>query len=80
MDLEARPFKSPRPFCASISVPDEIKLVVNPHGGQQDYRALFHEAGHAQQNADYQLLERAIVALLAEQKQVGEQNDPDQKD
>jgi hypothetical protein len=23
-------------------------LVINPHGGQDDYRALFHEAGHAQ--------------------------------
>ncbi|MDE3089839.1 MAG: hypothetical protein KGJ80_10715 [Chloroflexota bacterium] len=48
LDIEPRPLKSPRPFCASIRVPQEIKLVINPRGGQSDYRALFHEAGHAQ--------------------------------
>jgi len=48
LDTEPRPRKSPRAFCAPIRVPDEVMLVINPHGGQEDYRALFHEAGHAQ--------------------------------
>ena len=48
LDSEPRPRKSPRAFCAAIRVPDEVMLVINPHGGQDDYRALFHEAGHAQ--------------------------------
>ena len=48
MDTEARPHKSPRAFCCAIRVPDQVVLVISPHGGQDDYRALFHEAGHAQ--------------------------------
>jgi hypothetical protein len=48
LDTEPRPHKSPRAFCAPIRIPDEVMLVINPHGGQEDYRALFHEAGHAQ--------------------------------
>ncbi len=51
IDSEARPRKSPRPFCAAIVIPDEIKLVVCPTGGQADYQAFFHEAGHAQHYA-----------------------------
>jgi hypothetical protein len=48
LDTEARPRKSPRAFCAPVDVPKEIYLVISPHGGPDDYRALFHEAGHAQ--------------------------------
>ena len=48
LDTEPRPLKSPRAFCAPIRVPDEVKLVIKPIGGQNDYQALFHEAGHAQ--------------------------------
>jgi hypothetical protein len=48
LDTEPRPLKSPRAFCAPIRVPDEVKLVIKPIGGQDDFRALFHEAGHAQ--------------------------------
>ncbi len=48
LDTEPRPRKSPRAFCAPIRSPDEVMLVISPHGGQDDYRALFHEAGHAQ--------------------------------
>ncbi|HXF50318.1 MAG TPA: hypothetical protein VNM43_01400 [Dehalococcoidia bacterium] len=47
-DTEPRPRKSPRAFCSAIRVPDEVILVINPHGGHDDYRALFHEAGHAE--------------------------------
>jgi len=48
LDVEARPQKSPRAFCAAILIPGEVKLVINPHGGQDDYAALFHEAGHTE--------------------------------
>ncbi len=48
LDVEPRPQKSPRAFCAPIVIPDEVMLVINPHGGQDDYAALFHEAGHTE--------------------------------
>jgi hypothetical protein len=48
LDTEARPKKSPRAFCSAVRVPGEVYLVISPHGGPDDYRALFHEAGHAQ--------------------------------
>ncbi len=48
VDAEERPRKSPRAFCAPVEIPGEIYLVISPHGGHDDYRALFHEAGHAQ--------------------------------
>jgi len=47
VDDEERPKKSPRAFCSPIKVPEEIKLVVMPSGGHDDYAALLHEAGHA---------------------------------
>ena len=48
VDAEDRPRKSPRAFCSPVQIPEEIYLVISPHGGHDDYRALFHEAGHAQ--------------------------------
>jgi hypothetical protein len=48
LDTEVRPLKSPRAFCSPVRVPEEIYLVVLPHGGQDDYGALFHEAGHTE--------------------------------
>ncbi len=48
LDTEERPRKSPRAFCAPVSIPGEIYLVISPHGGHDDYLAFFHEAGHAQ--------------------------------
>jgi len=48
VDVEERPTKSPRAFCSGIRVPDEVKLVVMPQGGHDDYASLFHEAGHAE--------------------------------
>jgi hypothetical protein len=48
LDLESRPLKSPRAFCAPIEVPDRVMLVIQPIGGLDDWRALFHEAGHAE--------------------------------
>jgi hypothetical protein len=48
LDLEARPGKSPRAFCAPVEIPDRVMLVIQPIGGPDDWNALFHEAGHAQ--------------------------------
>jgi hypothetical protein len=48
LDVEERPLKSPRAFCAPVRVPHDVRLVIRPHGGHVDYGALFHEAGHLQ--------------------------------
>jgi hypothetical protein len=48
LDLEQRPSKSPRPFCAPIEVPERVMLVLQPIGGKDDWAALFHEAGHTE--------------------------------
>ncbi len=48
LDLDPRPHKSPRAFCAPIEVPGRVMLVIQPIGGLDDWRALFHEAGHAE--------------------------------
>jgi hypothetical protein len=47
LDLEPRPLKTPRAFCATVRVPDEVYLVTKPSGGVDDYSAFFHELGHA---------------------------------
>ncbi|MFY9610224.1 MAG: hypothetical protein WAU45_16625 [Blastocatellia bacterium] len=51
IDGEPRPRKACRAFCMPISVPDDIRLVIRPVGGQSDYQSLFHEIGHAQHYA-----------------------------
>jgi hypothetical protein len=51
LDLEERPNKTPRAFCAPIEVPDKVMLVIQPIGGPDDWRALFHEAGHTEHYA-----------------------------
>jgi hypothetical protein len=51
LDLEQRPNKSPRAFCAPIEVPDRVVLVIQPIGGADDWRALFHEGGHTEHYA-----------------------------
>ena len=51
LDLDARPSKSPRAFCAPIDVPQKVMLVIQPIGGKDDWEALFHEAGHTEHYA-----------------------------
>jgi hypothetical protein len=51
LDLEARPSKTPRAFCAPIEIPDKVMLVIQPIGGKDDWEALFHEAGHTEHYA-----------------------------
>jgi hypothetical protein len=64
LDVEQRPLKSPRAFCAPIEVPGRIMLVIQPIGGVDDWRALFHEAGHtehfAHTSADLAMEERRL--------------------
>lgn len=52
LDLESRPLKSPRAFCAPIEVPGKVMLVIQPIGGKDDWEALFHEAGHTEHYAN----------------------------
>lgn len=51
LDLESRPRKTPRAFCIGVRVPEDVRLVISPQGGVQDYQALFHEAGHLEFSA-----------------------------
>ena len=46
-DLEPRPGKRSRAFCAPVRIPREVYLVLLPYGGATDYRTLLHELGHA---------------------------------
>jgi hypothetical protein len=52
LDVDVRPNKSPRAFCAAIEVPDRVMLVIQPIGGKDDWEALFHEAGHTEHFAN----------------------------
>jgi hypothetical protein len=52
LDTESRPTKSPRAFCATPRVPDEVYLVISPVGGRDDYAALYHEGGHVEHYAN----------------------------
>jgi hypothetical protein len=51
LDVEQREHKMPRAFCAPIEVPQRVVLVIQPIGGVDDWRALFHEAGHTEHYA-----------------------------
>jgi hypothetical protein len=66
LDLDVRPSKSPRAFCSPIEVPDRVMLVIQPTGGADDYRALFHEAGHAEHFA------HTSRELAMEEKRLGD--------
>ncbi len=48
LDVEERPLKSPRAFCAPVRVPQDVRLVIKPRGGHDDYAAILHEAGHSE--------------------------------
>jgi hypothetical protein len=52
LDIEPRPGKDPRAFCSPIEVPGKVMLVIQPIGGHDDWRALFHEAGHTEHYAN----------------------------
>jgi hypothetical protein len=66
LDLESRPGKSPRAFCAPIEIPGRVMLVIQPIGGRDDWAALFHEAGHTEHYA------HTSAALPMEAKRLGD--------
>jgi hypothetical protein len=66
LDVEQRPKKSPRAFCAPIEVPERVVLVIQPMGGADDWRALFHEAGHTEHYAN------TSPDLVMEDKRLGD--------
>jgi hypothetical protein len=46
-DTADREGKRSRAFCSPVRVPDEVYLVLRPHGGQTDWMTFLHELGHA---------------------------------
>jgi len=66
LDIEQRPKKSPRAFCAPIEIPDKVMLVIQPIGGADDWRAFFHEAGHTEHYAN------TSPGLTMEEKRLGD--------
>jgi hypothetical protein len=46
-DTEDRPGKRSRAFCAATRIPEEVYLVLRPHGGQSDWSTFLHELGHS---------------------------------
>jgi hypothetical protein len=66
LDLDERPTKDPRAFCAPIEVPGRVVLVMKPQGGPDDWRALFHEAGHTEHFA------HTDASLSPEQRRLGD--------
>ena len=66
LDLEQRPNKTPRAFCAPIEVPGRVMLVIQPTGGKDDWEALFHEAGHTEHYA------HASASLGMEARRLGD--------
>jgi hypothetical protein len=47
LDTGEREGKRARAFCSPVRVPDEVYLVLRPHGGQTDWMTFLHELGHA---------------------------------
>ena len=47
LDTGDRPGKRSRAFCSPVRVPEEVYLVLRPHGGQTDWNTFLHELGHA---------------------------------
>jgi hypothetical protein len=66
LDLEERPSKDPRAFCSPIEVPGRVVLVMQPQGGPNDWRALFHEAGHTEHFA------HTDASLAPEERRLGD--------
>jgi len=66
LDLDERPNKDPRAFCAPIEVPGRVVLVMKPQGGPDDWRALFHEAGHTEHFA------HTDASLSPEERRLGD--------
>ncbi|HKU56581.1 MAG TPA: hypothetical protein VJP41_06130 [Gaiellaceae bacterium] len=66
LDLEERATKDPRAFCSPIEVPGRVVLVMKPQGGPNDWRALFHEAGHTEHFA------HTDASLAPEERRLGD--------
>ena len=46
LDIAEREGKRSRAFCAPVRIPNEVYLVLRPHGGQADWSTFLHELGH----------------------------------
>ena len=63
IDDKPLPSKNPRAVCFPVQVPGDVRLSLKPIGGVADYRALFHEAGHAEHYANTTTPEFAFQQL-----------------
>ena len=66
LDLDDRPSKDPRAFCAPIEVPGRVVLVMKPQGGPDDWQVFFHEAGHTEHFA------HTDASLSPEERRLGD--------
>jgi hypothetical protein len=66
LDLTDRPNKTPRAFCVGIEIPQRVILVIKPQGGPDDWRSLFHEAGHTEHFA------HTSESLSVEERRLGD--------
>jgi hypothetical protein len=66
LDLEDRPNKTDRAFCVGIEIPERVILVIKPQGGPDDWRSLFHEAGHTEHFA------HTSPSLTVEERRLGD--------
>jgi hypothetical protein len=66
IDVEERPNKDPRAFCAPIEIPGRVVLVIKPQGGAEDWDSLFHEAGHTEHFA------HTSASLSMEERRLGD--------
>jgi hypothetical protein len=47
LDIDYSPLKGSQAMSFALRIPQEIHLVMNPHGGWIDLETIFHEMGHA---------------------------------
>jgi hypothetical protein len=66
LDIDQRAGKDPRAFCSPIEVPGRVILVMKPQGGPDDWRTLFHEAGHTEHFA------HTDASLSPEERRLGD--------
>jgi hypothetical protein len=63
IDDSLRPRKRPRAFVQAVDAPADVRMSVKPVGGLDDYRTLFHEAGHAVHFASATIEPKELVTL-----------------
>jgi hypothetical protein len=66
LDVEARERKSPRAFAVSIRVPQDVRMVLQPRGGHDDFETALHELGHVEHRANTDVSQPVAWRLLGD--------------